>query len=51
MGGCETRGGLVLQERPEVTTLLAVAVDVRVTEPRGITELTEVVEAAPGGNR
>lgn len=44
-GGCETLGGLVLQERAGEVTLLAVGFDVRVTEPRGVTELTVVAGA------
>lgn len=41
-GGCETRGGLVLQERAGETHLLAVAFDVTVVSERGETELTVV---------
>lgn len=42
-GACESRGGLVLQERAGETHLLAVAFDVTVVSERGETELTVVV--------
>ena len=42
-GACETRGGLVLQERAGETHLVAVAFDVTVVSERGETELTVVV--------
>jgi hypothetical protein len=42
-GACESRGGLVLQERAGETHLVAVAFDVTVVSERGETELTVVV--------
>lgn len=42
-GTCESRGGLVLQERAGETHLLAVAFDVTVVSERGEAELTVVV--------
>ncbi len=47
-GPCETDGGLVLQERADRTHVVAVAVDLRVTEERGRTELTTVVRPVEG---
>lgn len=42
-GSCETRGGIVVQERAGETHILAVALDVRVTSERGRTDVTFVV--------
>lgn len=47
-GPCETRGGLVLQERAGETHLVAVAFDVQVVSERGEAELTVVVRAVTG---
>lgn len=47
-GPCETFDGAVVQERTGGTTLVAVAVDVTVTEPRGTTAVTVVVPAPFG---
>jgi len=47
-GPCESRGGLVLQERAGETHLLAVAFDVEVVSERGEAELTVVVRAVGG---
>lgn len=47
-GGCETRGGLVLQERAGETHLVAVVFDVQVVEPDGEVELTVVIRAVGG---
>lgn len=44
-GPCHPVRGIVIQERADETTLLAVAFDARVTGPRGVTELSVVVEA------
>lgn len=48
-GACESRGGLVLQERAGETHLLAVAFDVTVVSERGTTELTVVVRSVTLG--
>lgn len=48
-GACVTDGGLVLQERADRTHVVAVAVDLRVTEERGRTELTTVLRPVEGG--
>lgn len=45
-GDCDTRRGVVVQERAGRTHVLAVALDVTVTTERGRTELTLVVDAA-----
>lgn len=45
-GSCEAVDGLVVQERSGTTAVVALAVDVTVTEPRGTTRLT-VVRTAP----
>lgn len=42
-GDCTGRDGLVLQERAGETHLVAVALDVRVIDPRGATRLTVVL--------
>ena len=42
-GACESRGGLVLQERAGETYLVAVAFDVTVVSERGAAELTVLV--------
>jgi folate-binding Fe-S cluster repair protein YgfZ len=42
-GPCEAAGGLVLQERAGETTVVAVAVDLRVRSPRASTDATIVV--------
>jgi hypothetical protein len=47
-GDCESRGGLVLQERANETHLLAVAFDVRVVSERGEADLTVVIQAVGG---
>jgi hypothetical protein len=47
-GDCETRGGLVLQERAGETHLVAVAFDVTVVSERGEAELTVVVGSVGG---
>jgi hypothetical protein len=47
-GPCETRGGLVLQERAGETHLVAVAFDVSVVSERGEAELTVVIRAVGG---
>jgi hypothetical protein len=48
-GDCETRGGVVVQERADETHLLAVAYDVRVVDDRGETALTVVIRASGDG--
>lgn len=48
-GACESRGGLVLQERAGETHLLAVAFDVTVVSERGTAELTVVVRSVTAG--
>lgn len=50
-GECETRGGLVLQERAGETHLVAVAFDVHVVSERGEADLTVVVRAVGGRAR
>lgn len=47
-GPCETRGGLVLQERADEAHLVAVAFDVHLVEPAGEVDLTVVVRAVGG---
>jgi hypothetical protein len=47
-GDCETRGGLVLQERGNETHLLAVAFDVQIVSERGETTLTVVIRTVGG---
>lgn len=47
-GSCETRGGLVLQERAGETHVVAVAFDVHLVEPAGEVDLTVVVRAVGG---
>lgn len=47
-GDCETRGGLVLQDRAGETHLVAVAFDVTVVSERGETELTVVIRVVGG---
>jgi len=48
-GDCETRGGLVLQERAGETALVAVSFDVRVVSERGEADLTVVIRSVGGG--
>lgn len=50
-GDCESRRGVVVQERLGETHVLAVAVDLTVTSDRGRTELTLVVESVGGVDR
>lgn len=45
-GPCEAIDGVVVQERAGETVVLAVAFDVRLTRPDGVTELTLVVNLA-----
>lgn len=44
-GPCEPDGGVVVQERVGETAVVALAVDVTVTEPRGTTAVTLVLAA------
>lgn len=48
-GSCETSQGVVIQERAGATTLLAVALDVRVTTPEGVRRVSSVYYV-PGGS-
>jgi hypothetical protein len=47
-GACETRGGVVVQERTGETDALAVAFDVRVTTEDGTTDVTFVFRGVGG---
>ncbi|SEO45032.1 hypothetical protein SAMN04487948_102475 [Halogranum amylolyticum] len=47
-GPCETRGGVVVQERAGETDVLAVAFDVRVTTDDGTTDVTFVFRGVGG---
>jgi len=47
-GRCESRRGIVIQERDDDTHVLAVALDVTVTTPRGEHEVTVVVRTVGG---
>lgn len=47
-GPCETRGGLVMQERDDDAHLVAVAFDVHIVGPESETDLTVVVRAVGG---
>ena len=48
-GSCESHGGVVVQERANETTVVAVAFDVRATTGRGVYDATLVVRVVETG--